>query len=147
MGTLNLPTGGLVYVDTQVVIYSVEKHPDYWPLVRPLWLASKAGEVEVISSELVLLETLVGPMKNTADLLVADYEQLLSSTEIRLIPITRAILKEAARLRAETNLKAPDAIHAATSQAIGCDIFLTNDREFRRVSGLPLVLLTDIATP
>jgi hypothetical protein len=62
----------VVYVDTASVIYSVEKHADYWALLRPLWEASKAGQIEVVSSELILLETLVGPLKhNDADMVTA----------------------------------------------------------------------------
>lgn len=129
------------------MIYSVEKHPDYWPLLQPLWRASKAGAVEIISSELVLLETLVGPLKNADASLSATYEQLLLSTEVRLIPITMPVLKEAARLRAEAGLRTPDAIHAATAVALGITHFITNDRTFRRVSGLPLVILSDVTTP
>ena len=64
MGTLTLPASSVVYVDTPVVIYSVEKHPDYWPLLRPLWWASQAGDVEIVSSKLTVMETLVGPLKN-----------------------------------------------------------------------------------
>ncbi|MBI3301249.1 MAG: PIN domain-containing protein [Deltaproteobacteria bacterium] len=146
MGTLTLPASGLVYVDTQVVIYSVEKHPNYWPLLRPLWAASRAGEIEVISSELALLETLVGPLKNADTGLAASYEQLFTSTEMRLIPITTPILKDAARLRAELNLKTPDSLHAATALAAGCALFLTNDPGFRRVPGLPLAILNDVMT-
>jgi len=64
---------------------------------------------------------------------------------MQLMPITRAILREAAQFRAQTNLQTPDAIHAATAITHGCSIFLTNDNGFRRVSNLPLVVLSDIA--
>ena len=43
MGTLTLPTSGLVYLDANSVIYTVEKHPLYGPLLQPLWLAAQAG--------------------------------------------------------------------------------------------------------
>ena len=42
MGSLNLPSSGVVYVDTAPVIYSVEQHPDYLALLDPLWAASDA---------------------------------------------------------------------------------------------------------
>ena len=42
MGALSLPASGLVYLDTNPIIYSVEKHPVYWPLLQPLWQAAKA---------------------------------------------------------------------------------------------------------
>ena len=59
--------------------------------------------------------------------------------------MTADILREAARLRgALPSLKTPDAIHAASAQHHGCALFGTNDRGFRAVLGLPLVLLDDI---
>ena len=63
MGSLILPTSGLVYLDTNPVIYSVEKHPVYWPLLQPLWQAAKAKTIEIVSSDLTLMETLIGPLK------------------------------------------------------------------------------------
>ncbi|NES21798.1 MAG: PIN domain-containing protein [Symploca sp. SIO3E6] len=144
MGELNLPASSLVYLDTQIIIYSVEKHPTYWSLLRPMWQRSAIADIQLISSELALLETLVAPLKNADVVLVNAYERLLLSTEMQLLPITRTILKEAAQMRSQTNLKTPDAIHAATAIAHNCSIFLTNDYGFRRVASLPLVVLSDI---
>ena len=110
-----------------------------------MWLKSATGDIQIISSELALLETLVAPLRNLDSVLITAYETLLLSTEMQLMPMTRAILREAAQLRAQTNMKTPDAIHAATAIAHGCSIFLTNDNGFRRVSSLPLVVLSDIA--
>jgi len=55
MGTLILPSSGLVYADTQVLIYSVEKHPEYAPLLRPLWQSVEAEQAVAVSSELALM--------------------------------------------------------------------------------------------
>jgi predicted nucleic acid-binding protein len=77
--------------------------------------------------------------------LVAAYEQLLLSSEIQLMPITLDILKQAAQLRAITNLKTPDAIHAATALASGCVQLITNDDDLRRVHGLSIVVLREVA--
>ena len=63
----------MVYVDTAPIIYSVEKHPDYWSLLRPLWVASRAGQIVIVSSEPTLLETLVGPLKSGDSALTRDY--------------------------------------------------------------------------
>lgn len=145
MGALNLPPSGMVYLDTPSVIYSVEKHTDYWPLLRPLWAASRTGQIEIVGSELLMLETLVGPLKHKDAELVSAYEQLFTSTEMRLLPITMDILKGAARLRAETKLKTPDAIHVATALAAGCAQFITNDADLKRVSQLPVVILKEVA--
>ena len=34
MGSISLPASGLVYVDSNIVIYSVEKHPRYFPALQ-----------------------------------------------------------------------------------------------------------------
>ena len=147
MGTLTLPASGLVYVDANPVIYTVEKHPVYGPLLQALWQAARAKTVEVVTSELALMETLVGPLKSGNTPLERAYEQALLGTEMRLLPITQPILREAARLRATTKLKTPDALHAATARQAGCVLFVTNDVGFRGVGSLPLVVLDDLLTP
>ena len=64
MEPVALPTMGLVYVDTNVAIYTVEKHPRFGPLLRPLWTAVSGGEARVLASEFALLEALVGPIES-----------------------------------------------------------------------------------
>lgn len=144
MGQLNIPDSSTVYIDTSVIIYSVEKVPNYDLLLETLWQKLQANEVRVFSSELTLLETLVLPLRSANVKLVNDYEQLLLSSNMQLVPIDLAVLREAARLRATTNLKTPDAIHAATALSEGCTIFLTNDSQFRTVPGLSTIVLREI---
>lgn len=144
MGTLNIPASSLVYVDTSTVIYSVEKFPEYVPLLAPLWLRLQAGEIEIVSSELILMETLVLPLRNSHSILINAYELLLLSSEMRLIPISQSILRRAANLRAKTHLKTPDAIHAETALSVSCNQFITNDKGFRNISSLPVVILNEV---
>lgn len=147
MGTLTLPSSGVVYVDTMALVYTVERFPAYWPLLEPLWLSAQARTIQVVTSELALLETLVGPLKTGNTALVTAFEQALFGTELRLLPITQTILREAARLRATTKLKTPDAIHAATAQQEACALFISNDVGFRAVPKLPLAILDDLLSP
>ena len=107
MGSLTLPSTGLVYLDANPVICSVERHPVYWPLLQPLWQAAKGKTIEIVSSDHVLMETLVGPLKSGNAALVSAYEQLFQQAQTRLLPITHPILREAAQLRATTKLKTP----------------------------------------
>ncbi len=145
MGTLILPTSGLIYIDAQIAIYTSDDHLLYAPVCFPLWQAVKAARVNVVSSELILMETLIGPLRNGDTLLAADREALWQQANTRLFPITQDILREAARLRAQIPaLKTPDAIHAATALLHNGALFLSNDVGFRRVPGLPLVLLDDV---
>lgn len=147
MGSLTVPSSGLVYFDANAVIYSVEKHPVYWPLLQPLWLAAKGKTIEIVSSDLTLMESLIAPLKSGDTTLVNTYEQLFQQAQTRLLPITHDILREAARLRATTKLKTPDALHLATAQQTGCVLFVTNDAGFRGWASLPVVILDDLLTP
>jgi predicted nucleic acid-binding protein len=144
MGQLSLPSSAIVYVDTSIIIYTVEANPIYYSLLQPLWLKFQIGEIELVTSEWTLMETLVLPLRNANTTLVNDYEQLLLSSEIQLVPITRPVLRNAANLRATTNLKTPDAIHAATALSEGCTLFLTNDSGFRNVPNLSVVILSEV---
>ena len=148
MGSLTLPSSGPVYADAQIFIYSVEKHPTYAPALRPLWEAVARGDLEVVSSELTLLETLIGPLKRGDVALEADYENFYLSPGVRLLPITLPVLRVGAGHRATlSRLRTPDALHAAAAGDCGCTLFLTNDVIFRRIPGLPVVILDDVVGP
>ncbi len=144
MGLLVIPSGSNVYVDTSVIIYTLEENIDYFNLLRPLWIKFQAQEIELISSELRLMEVLVVPLRNNNQSLVSDYEQILLNSAMQLIPINQSILRQAANLRATTNLKTPDAIPAATAIFVNCDLLITNDKSFRNLSNLPVVILSEV---
>jgi predicted nucleic acid-binding protein len=147
VGSLSLPTNGPIAVDAQIIIYSIEHHPDYGSLLQPFWVAIQSGTMTAMASELVLMEVLVGPIKTGNVPLAGTYARVLTQPGFRLEPITQTILRRAAELRATTRLRTPDAIHAATALVMGCTMFLTNDRGFRTVSGLPVTPLDDLLTP
>ena len=144
MGSLILPESGAVYVDAQVLIYTVERFPTYIDALLPLWQASKTGQLEIVTSELSVLEVMVGPIRTGNQRLINSYERLLTGTEIRLIPIDVTVLANAAKLRAQTSLRTPDAIHAATASLANCNTFVTNDLGFRSLQSFNVQILRDI---
>ncbi len=102
----------------------------------------------MVSSDLALLEALVKPLQLGDTVLVQLYRDLLTaSQETRLIPISRAVIEAAARLRATTGIKTPDAIHAASALGEGVARFVSNDPVYRRIPGLPVTILDDLLTP
>ncbi len=145
MGSLTLPATGQVYVETPILIYSVERHPIYGPLLDGFWQAAQTKLVTPISSALIITEALVLPLRQGNAGLQVLYEAALFEADLVLLPITQDILREAARLRATIpGLRTPDALHAATAFLGGCALFITNDRGFRRIPGLPLAILDDV---
>ena len=144
MGPLTLPSRGSIYLDASSIIYSVERNEPYFTLLAPAWQQAAAGQFVVVCSELVIAETLVRPIREGNADLAAAIRDVFSAPEVELIPTTRQLWEDTARLRAETGLKTPDALHAATALRSGCTLFVTNDTDFRRVHGLPIVILDDL---
>jgi predicted nucleic acid-binding protein len=145
MGELTLPPTGSVYFDASPIIFSVEKIEPYASILTPVWRSAQIGDLSLIGSELLLLETLVKPIQKKDAALEASSRSLLQrSREFRLLPINTNVLEMAARLRATLNLKTPDAIHAATALIAGCVLFITHDPVFRRVPELNVSVLSDV---
>lgn len=81
---------------------------------------------------------------DTSAIIYSVERHVLAAPEVRLAATTRHLWEETARLRAATGLKTPDALHAATALQADCALFVTNDSDFRRVPGLPVVILDDL---
>ena len=143
---LTLPATGPIYLDAAALIYSVERIEPYRALLDPVWRQARSGQFTVVSSELVVLETLVKPLRDGNRVLEGLFRSLLDSNEVRLVPTTLALWELAAESRAETRLKTPDSLHAASALRAGCNLFITNDSDFRRVADLPVVVLKDLLT-
>ena len=144
MGPLTLPTHGSVYLDANGFIYSVERIEPYRTLLEPMWQQARSGEFDVASSDITVLETLVRPLREGDEVVEMLLRSMFDAQEVSLVPATRELWEDAARIRADTGLKTPDALHAATALRAGCALFVTNDTDFRRVDGLPIVVLDDL---
>ena len=144
MGPLTLPPNGPVYLDANGFIYSVERVEPYRTSLEPMWQQARAGQLDVASSDITVLETLVKPLREGDEVVEMLLRSMFDAHEVSLIPATRELWEDAARIRADTGLKTPDALHAATALSAGCTLFITNDTDFRRVDGLPVVVLDDL---
>ena len=135
---------GRTAIDTAVFIYLIEEHPDFLPLVAPIFEETARGERELVTSAVTLLEVLVVPYR-AGDLALADrYEALLTrSRGLRLVELDRAQLRAAAQLRALYRVRTPDALQLAAALSHGCAAFLTNDRELPEMSGIRIVQLRE----
>ena len=144
MGPLTLPLAGLIYIDASSLIYSVERVEPYRTLLEPMWQEAQDGNVTIVSSPLLVLEALVKPLRDGNIGIESQYRELFASNAVRLLDASYQVFEEAASIRAETGLRTPDAIHAATALLAECTLFVTNDTDFRRVLRLPIVVLDDL---
>ena len=144
MGPLTLPTNGLVYLDANGLIYSVERVEPYRTLLEPLWQAAQDGAVTIVSSPILIVEALVKPLRDGNTEIEMQYRELFEANAVRFLDVAYPVFEDAARLRAVARLTTPDAIHAATALRAACSLFVTNDTDFRRVEELPITVLDDL---
>jgi hypothetical protein len=79
---LRFPPESLVYLDTNGFIYTVEQLEPYFSWLKPLWFATQNQGVTVISSELVILETLVKPIREENRVKEQQFREFLNTQEV-----------------------------------------------------------------
>lgn len=138
MGLSALPAGSRVYLDANVWVYALEGYVPYNLSLKALFARIDSGEITGITSLLTLAECLVKPFADGNTALQRLYaETLQERPSLSVVPLTRTVLIEAARLRARhVALKMPDALHAATALTSGAKYFVSNDTRFTAVPGL-----------
>ena len=145
MGRVSAELGAKVYLDTNIVIYAIEGFADLANQIQALLQALDDAQIVAVTSELTLAEALIKPLKDQNQPRQQAYKKFLTPTSVlQVVPISKEILEEAARLRATTKLKLPDAIHLATATLNGCDCFLTNDDSFKSITTANIKILSEI---
>lgn len=135
-----------ILLDTSVWIYHFEQNKAFGESAGYVIEQLEAGRFQGVASELTLLELTVKPLQLGRQDAADDYETLLSYfPNLILEPISRAILLEAAALRARYRLRTPDAIQLATAFKSGATLAITNDESWRHVDGIDTLLLTNLS--
>ncbi|MCU1223929.1 MAG: PilT protein-like protein [Edaphobacter sp.] len=139
--------GHTVGLDTAPLIYFIEKHPVYLPLLQPFFEAVECGDIEIVTSTLTLTEVLVHPLRRGDQVLARQYSRiLLNASHVQTLAVSPVIASEAAHLRASRGYKTPDAIQLATAQSGHATFFVTNDEALSNPSGLQIVVLKNLLT-
>lgn len=147
MGSFNeaiaqFPTLGL---DTCIFIYHLEQHPRYQPLTQVLLQTIESGECQAIASVLSVMELAVRPWQLDRPDIALDYARILEEfPNLGVADVTTQIAQEAARLRAQYQLRSPDALQVATAIVHRTSAFVTNDRGLLRIKPeIPVIVLDE----
>lgn len=132
-----LPESALLLVDAAPIIYRLERHPTLAQRFAPVFERQTAGSVRFAVTTMALAEVLAGPFKRGDEALARRYRAVLASWQV--VELTAELAEQAARLRAQLNLKLADAIQAASALAINADALVTHDRDFSKVSALRVI--------
>ena len=132
-------------IDTAPVIYFVELHPRYEPLVSAILQHIASRGLRGVTSVITLGEALVRPIVNSDAPLRAAYgDLLLRSGELETHLIDAATAEGAAELRARYGLRLTDALQVAVAVSQGCEALLTNDVRLKRVTDLRILVLDEL---
>ncbi|TPL05107.1 MULTISPECIES: PIN domain-containing protein [unclassified Mesorhizobium] len=123
-----------LYVDTNIFIYAFENND---ALARKLLQLVSLNEGRkqpfIATSEIVLAELMVDPLKKGNDSLIELYDNIsIGNAFVSIGMVTREVLWHAAQLRSKfVSLRLPDAIHLSTAMHFGCAQFLTADTRLK----------------
>jgi len=132
-------------IDTSPLIYFIERHPVYLAIMQEIIQQIDAGKIIGYSSVVTLTEVLVHPKQLKQLTIEEKYRTLLQNSRgFELIPIDANIAEKAAELRAHYNLRTPDTLQLAATYDVGCQAFLTNDKDLKKVTELRIILLDDL---
>lgn len=133
-----------VFLDTAPVIYFVEKNPDFSAKVESIFSKLDAGTLTAVVSPITLAECLVLPYKIPKPDVAQIFSDLLVNSEsVLFYPIEEVTANKAAELRARYNITLTDAFQLAVAIESGCDAFLTNDAELKRVTEISMLVLSE----
>jgi uncharacterized protein len=130
----------IVYLDANIVIYTVEQNPVFSPRARPRLATARAAGDTLMISDLTRMECLVGPLKSGDAAVDANFYMFFGVTNV--VAITAAVCDRAARIQATHDFKPMDALQLATAIKHGASIFLTAEGRLGPFTGLTVEVLS-----
>jgi predicted nucleic acid-binding protein len=134
-----------LFLDTAPIIYYIEAHPQYGPLVSEVVREFQSGRLAAYSSVVTLVEVLPKPIAMGNESLADNFSNfLMAGRNITTLEITSEIARRAGSLRGRYGfLRSMDAIQIAASMEVNADAFLTNDIQLKKVTEVPMLVLRD----
>ncbi len=134
-----------VFLDTAPIIYYIEAHPQFGPLVKEIVNCFQSGKLKAYSSVVTLVEVLPKPVEHGNVNLTEQFSEFLrSGKNITLMDISADVAESAGKLRGQyPPVRALDAIQIAVSMKVRADAFITNDLKLKQVKEVQTMVLKD----
>lgn len=135
-----------IFLDTAPVIYYVERHPGYYPYLKPIFDRIDNNEWQAIVSPITIAECLIVPLRTRNNKGIRTFLDLFEShAAVTCVAIHPSESQEAAKLRAKYNLTLLDAFQVISAIESKCDTFITNDRDVRRITEINVLTLDQLS--
>lgn len=144
MGIIFKP-GQKVFLDTAPLIYWFEENSSYISRMSRFFDDVAKKRIPLITSMITYIEVLTYPEKAGAHDLAEKYRNyFFNSEQLSIQALDISIADAAVRLRSQHGLKTPDAIQLATARICGCNYILSNDRKWRGITDVRVVLVPEL---
>jgi predicted nucleic acid-binding protein len=141
-----LEEAGRVHVDARPLAYHLLGAPRYRELTRQLFDGVRAREIVAQTSVMTLYQILAEPHRRGEPEAAEHAGDLLTAARsLDTVPVTGAIARRAAQVRARLGGRAERAIQIATALEADADLFLTQGSGLRRIVGTGVLDLDDYA--
>jgi predicted nucleic acid-binding protein len=141
----------IAFLDASAVTYAVEGTPVWAEAVKQQLrqlagsVEESAGSLQLAISRLSWLECRVGPLRRRDAVALARFDTFFLHPDLEWVDLSAAVVEQATLLRAEHNLRPPDALQAASCLQLGADaVMVTGDAGFQRVPALRLALVNGV---
>ena len=142
---LKLHPGETIFLDTAPFIYYFEDHKTYADRMEALLAAGMESGCRFVTSLITYIEVLTLPEKRGNHRLAAKYrDYFTNSNALSIHPLDLIVADATVRIRARHGLRTPDAIQIATALSCGADHVVTNDKQWRIVPDLPVVVMDEL---
>jgi predicted nucleic acid-binding protein len=133
-----------LFLDTAPIIYHVQRNATYRSRTLPIFQRLSRGDFQAATSAMTLAECLVHPFRTgNAELAERFRKTITRGVNTRYVGVD-AVVERAAEIRARHGLRLVDSFQIAAALAAGCDAFLTNDHDLKKVTEIRILVLDDL---
>lgn len=137
----NLP----IFIDTAIFIYLLEDHPRYGLQISDFFDQISLGKIQAVTSHITLSELLVKPYELTHENKAEEYHGLIASfPNLKLASTSEQAAIHAAQIRAKYKFSLIDSLQLAIAEDEKAKFFLTNDKQLKKYSDMPILYLDDL---
>lgn len=134
-----------IMFDTAPIVYFIEEHKDFGKITDEIFKLIKDNfDYHAFSSVITLTEVLTQPLRKSRRDVVEKYRQfLLNSSNFIIYSIDPIIAEKAAELRAQYGIRTPDAIQFAIGIESNGSLFVTNDKNLKKIKEIEVLVLAE----
>lgn len=133
-----------VFLDTAPVIYFLDDDVNFGQKVADIFSSIIDDEKNMVTSVITCEEYLVFPYQTDNTDKIDAFFEFVADCGIPIKEITKDISIRAAKIRARyKGFKGMDALQLAAACELGCDVFLTNDKQLKQFTDIRCVLVDE----